>query len=212
MNKKNFLITVRIFVIVLAFVGAFFWFSKSAHSPNREQWATYTQRLDSGDVITIDYPARLIPQAYQISSENKLYISTTTNEHVRDIRFESPEGGPIEYIDVVQGLPESQAEIDANKKSFEIANKDEIRQAHGIHTKPSAWHLGKWTAYEESDPSGNYYYHFVINSRSLNIQLSAFSETDVNHIMSSIRLNGVPISILDSMQGWSWPELKTGGG
>jgi hypothetical protein len=211
MNKKNLLIGAGILGVVLALWAGFFWYMKTSSTSHNQAWATYTQRLDSGDVISIDYPTGLVPQAYQISPEEMLYISTTTTDHVRDIRFNPRSNAEsIAIFDIVQSLPKSQTEIAADKKSFEGANQNDMHKATGMNTKQSRWHLGMWTAYETSDPSDNYYYDFNINGRSLDIQLSVFSEADIERVMSSIKLNGVQMSKLDSMQNWDWPALKTG--
>lgn len=210
MNKKYLTISVGLLIIFLSLLSGFFWYMKTSNNSNNQAWATYTQRLDSGDVISIDYPTRLAPQAYQVSPEEKLYISTTTNDHVRDIRFQSPDSKTLEYIDVIQNLPKSQTEIEADKKSFEVANENEIRQSRNIDTKPSRWHLDTWTAYETSVPSDNYLYDFNINGRGLTIQLSVFSDADIERVLSSIRLNDIQMSKFDSVKGWDWPSIKTG--
>jgi hypothetical protein len=185
-------------IVVLALSAGFFWYTKNSRNSNNQAWATYTQRLDSGDVISIDYPTMLAP-VYRASVAGVQNVESSTGTHVNDINFNALSDKTTESISVTQGLPESRTAIETDKNSH----------ATWRNTEPSKWHIGTWTAYEFLEPSFNGY-SFNINGRNLSIASNELSESDLVRIMSSIRWNGVQMSKFDSMQNWDWPVLKTG--
>jgi hypothetical protein len=192
-------IAIIIIATILALLFGFFWHTKTSSNSNNQAWATYTQRLDSGDVISIDYPTGLIPAYgpyYGPGGEWKVPV------YLIHLYSHDTAKSPADIV-ITQSSSVSAAQIISEKSAWEAQH--DMAQ--------SQWHLGDWTAYESSIPSSNGSslddFYFNINNKDLSMEISA-SGVDIKRIMSSIKLNGVQMSKLDSMQNWDWPALKTG--
>ncbi|MHB0865960.1 MAG: hypothetical protein ACYC1Y_03640 [Minisyncoccota bacterium] len=204
-EHKNLIIGAGVLTAILVLFSGFFWYTNTSTTSSGQEWVTYTQRLDSGDVISIDYPTRLEP-TYRASVAGGQYVDTSTGTHVNDMRFNPRNNAEsVAFFEIVQDLPISSTVIQARKNYFE----NETALSRGINIEPSRWHLGEWTTYESKDPS-NMEYQFVLNGRSLLISFADLPENEVERIMLSIRWNDIQMSKLDSMQGWDWPSIKTG--
>ena len=194
MHKKYLVISATL-VGILSILTGFFWYIETSRTTDEQKWATHVQRLDSGDTLTIDYPAELAPvykPSYGVAN-----VATETLSYV--LHFYARDAVNSHKDILITQLPRmTQAQIGAE------------RIALATQLQVSRWHLGKWTAYETEDPGFYEEIEFSIDGRGLSFFLSGFSKTDAERIMSSVRWNDISLSKFDSMQNWDWPAIPAG--
>jgi hypothetical protein len=165
---------------------------------------SYSQRLDSGDVVSLSYPKDLRATYYPDIPELGIAAvapSSTSGmiAHVNALKFFTRDG--FDVINITQNLP-----VSSGSKELRDAQEAWVARAPS-EPKISNWRIGSSTAYEVAE-SAHRSFDFIVNKRPLSISFNKYNSDQVDEIMSTLSVNGVKAEKFTSMDNWDWPEMK----